>query len=285
MYGYRTHSVDETYLSGAIGDLVKDDLTQLHRECVMNSANLTLSAATVPVNSTFDANLDVRNQNGRPLLGRTTTWGYNGYLFQLSGSSTFRAMVPRADSQTISASVDGRLFPSAQVLVPRVSVQASFAEEDYDLGWVVVLSSNGDQDSPPPTTPPQTHWDGSEGSCAAQVRKNSTGTAYEIWQLAGCGRQYSVVGAPTALASGRPVTALAIWRNAAGQQVGAGCDEHYCIASLELQLYDQLDELVGSSALISVGGGGAGLRTFLPSRAFPSRTRLSAPRQTSTAKP
>ncbi len=187
-YGYATHSVVDTYLRGAIGSLVSQQLSAFHRECVMVTANLSLGASTVPVGSTFSAVFDIRNENNRSLQGRKVTLGFNAYLFQKVDSLTLRAMVPRANPQEISADVDKRLFPQAQMQVPFVSVQAGYSETLSDGGWHVVYSSNGDQNSPPPTSPPESGWDGGEASCTARVRKASAGTAFQEWQLVFCSR-------------------------------------------------------------------------------------------------
>ncbi|MEO5817249.1 MAG: hypothetical protein ABIT20_18425 [Gemmatimonadaceae bacterium] len=36
------------------------------------------------------------------------------------------------------------------------------------------------------------------------------------------------------------MTIVPIWRDASGAQVGAGCDEHHCITSLQVELYDDI---------------------------------------------
>ncbi len=186
--------------------------------------------------------------------------GYDASLFQAIDSTTFRALTPRTGDIEFNVNVDNRLSLQESVRIPLVTVpQASFTETDYDGGWEVVLSSNGDQDSPPPTTAPTTGWDGSEGSCKAKNRKASTGTAFQEWQLRFCARSYAVNGVPDSLISGTHVTVAPIWRDASGAQVGAGCDEHHCITSLQVELYDDIGELVGRSSLIGVGGSAARL--------------------------
>ena len=244
---------------GELKSDVGDALVALHRECVAETATLTVPS-TVAVGDTFVVGASITNQNGRPLLGRYVNYSFDDQALASLDSFTFRAMAPRTDPLTISGRVSNNLYVIAQLRVPLLSITANVTEK-LTWQWDVFTASNGADSTGGLNTPksgpvPTDAWDGDAGTCAKQVNVPGEGTSYVVYERH-CGRSYRVqFTKPDTLASGRSVSnAEIVFGNqstaAAGSEADVSCGLAKCVSPLFVRARDQYGKIVATSGAIA----------------------------------
>ena len=258
-YAKDLHDVDKTYF-GELAPDVGAALVVLHRECVAQTATLTVPA-TVAVGDTFAIAASITNQNGRPLLGRYVHYSFDDQALALLDSVTFRAMAPREDPLPILGQISLNLSASAQLRVPLLSITANVTEK-LTWRWDVVTGSNGADstgagyNTPKAGPAPTEGWDGDPGTCTKRLTVTGEGTSYLVYERY-CGRTYHVqFTKPDTLASGRPVfNAEIVFGNqstaAAGSEADVSCGLAKCVSPLFVRARDQYGKIVASSGAIA----------------------------------
>lgn len=265
--GTSIHGIDATYLrdSTSVG-LIRDRITQLHKECVQQELTLTPSKQTVTAGSEFTVTPHVYNQNGRELLGRITYQAGPAELPAVTPPVPYRylARTPRDTMEAILSFgvATNVLFESARVDVPLVPITGvSFAERDSSW-WELVGASNAGLGDPPYgwEQGPSDQWDGGENSCGRTEtilgRAGPAGPSYGVFLLH-CMRTYTVsqgtVSDPGVAAQVKLL--YTGFGSAPGYSANGGvCGPEHCVAYVVVNAVDSLGMRVATSGPVIVAG-------------------------------
>lgn len=204
----KIHGVLNTYLTGRVGSLVADRVTQLHTECVVASANLLLSTPTVRLGETYTARALGFNAFGRELRGLRDKWIYaEGDPLD---SMTYRIMLPQPNGQGV-AQVKGFMM-IRRMSFPPLALPTPVYEDSIVNGWGLIVESNGSYGLPWSHVAPTTRWDGASVCTDNRVRIDGPEGAYAVYQMNSCGIIHTVTNVPPdVLPTGYPVSTMYSW--------------------------------------------------------------------------